>query len=201
MDSLPLILASTSPYRRALLEKTGLRFAVAAPEVDETPLAAETAAQLVARLAVAKAQALAAQYPQHILIGSDQVAVVEGEILGKPGTSERAVAQLMQMSGKTVTFLTGLAVYRSSDGALQQVVEPFAVHFRSLTQAEVEGYVRLEQPLNCAGSFKSEALGISLFERLEGQDPNSLIGLPLIALLKMLREWGVNPLLEPAKVS
>lgn len=197
--SLPIILASTSPYRRALLEKTGIQFNVAAPQVDETALANETPEQLVERLAIQKAKALHSQFPQHLLIGSDQVAVVDGQVLGKPGTSERAIAQLQQMRGKTVIFLTGLAVYRSTDKALQHTVERYAVHFRDLTDAEIKGYVALEQPLNCAGSFKSEALGITLFDGLEGRDPNSLIGLPLITLLKMLRAWGVNPLLDTAQ--
>ena len=189
-----LVLASTSPFRKALLEKIIPTFTVAAPEVDETPLAGETAPALVERLAQAKAKALASQYPQHWLIGSDQVAVVNGEIVGKPHTVANAIKQLQAAQGKSVTFYTGLALYDSHTGAMQSCVEPFVVHFRELSLAEIEGYIALEQPLHCAGSFKSEGLGISLFERLEGDDPNSLIGLPLLRLLQMLRQWGYNPL-------
>ncbi|MDT7524872.1 MULTISPECIES: Maf family protein [Idiomarinaceae] len=189
-----LVLASTSPFRKALLEKIIPTFTVAAPEVDETPLAGETAPALVERLAQAKAKALASQYPQHWLIGSDQVAVVNGEIVGKPHTVANAIKQLQAAQGKSVTFYTGLALYDSHTGAMQSCVEPFVVHFRELSLAEIEGYIALEQPLRCAGSFKSEGLGISLFERLEGDDPNSLIGLPLLRLLQMLRQWGYNPL-------
>ncbi|MDX1525144.1 MULTISPECIES: nucleoside triphosphate pyrophosphatase [Pseudidiomarina] len=189
-----LVLASTSPFRKALLEKIIPTFTVAAPEVDETPLAGETAPALVERLAQAKAKALASQYPQHWLIGSDQVAVVNGEIVGKPHTVANAIKQLQAAQGKSVTFYTGLALYDSHTGAMQSCVEPFVVHFRELSLAEIEGYIALEQPLRCAGSFKSEGLGISLFERLEGDDPNSLVGLPLLRLLQMLRQWGYNPL-------
>ena len=190
-----LVLASTSPYRRELLQKVVTEFDCAAPKVDETPQPGESAEQLVERLAIAKAQALAAEFPQHLLIGSDQVAVVEGTIVGKPHTVDNAFKQLRAASGKTVTFLTGLAVYDSAKKRLQHGVEPFTVVFRELTDAEIHAYIAREQPLNCAGSFKSEGLGISLFERLQGDDPNSLIGLPLIRLLAMLREWGINPLL------
>lgn len=191
----PIVLASTSPYRKMLLEKILPQFACAAPEVDETPVANETAQQLVERLAIAKAQALHDHYPQHLLIGSDQVAVVNGAIVGKPGNAANAVAQLQAAQGQTVTFYTGLALYDSAEQRLQSCVEPFEVCFRALSDEEISGYVALEQPLNCAGSFKSEGLGISLFSAMRGDDPNSLIGLPLIRLLAMLREWGVNPLL------
>ncbi len=189
-----LVLASTSPYRRELLAKVVADFSCAAPHIDETPLLGESAQQLVERLAIAKAKALAAQYPEHLLIGSDQVAVIDGAIVGKPHTVDNAVKQLRAASGKSVTFLTGLALYDSAGQRLQHCVEPFTVVFRKLADAEIHGYIALEQPLNCAGSFKSEGLGISLFERLHGDDPNSLIGLPLIRLLAMLRTWGVNPL-------
>lgn len=191
-----LVLASTSPYRRMLLEKVIPEFVCAAPHTDETAKAGETAPALVERLAIAKAKALVNDYPQHILIGSDQVAVVEGEILGKPGNESNAIKQLRAASGKVVTFYTGLAVVSSATGEVQSCVEPFEVEFRTLSDAEIEGYVALEQPLNCAGSFKSEGLGISLFKRLSGDDPNTLIGLPLIRLLEMLRQWGVNPLIK-----
>lgn len=194
--SASIVLASTSPFRRELLKKVVQNFAVAAPLVDETPQPQETPEALVERLAIAKAKALAANYPAHVLIGSDQVAVVDGDILGKPGTSENAVKQLQMMRGKTVTFLTGLAVYDSAQQRLQSSVEPFHVTFRDITDAEITAYVQREQPLNCAGSFKSEALGISLFSRLHGDDPNALVGLPLIRLLAMLREWGINPLVD-----
>ncbi|KFZ31781.1 septum formation inhibitor Maf [Pseudidiomarina salinarum] len=193
-----LVLASTSPFRRELLSKVIADFHCAAPHVDETQLPGESARQLVERLAIAKAQALKADYPEHILIGSDQVAIIagqDGDILGKPGNKTNAIAQLQRCNGQRVTFLTGLAVYHSGRDELQHLVEPFHVQFRQLSATEIEGYVSLEQPYNCAGSFKSEGLGISLFERLEGDDPNSLIGLPVIQLLTMLRKWGVNPLI------
>ncbi|HFT7668749.1 TPA: nucleoside triphosphate pyrophosphatase [Serratia marcescens] len=189
-----LLLASTSPYRKMLLEKLQLPFDCAAPQVDETPLPGESAEALVLRLATAKAQALALAYPEHLIIGSDQVCVIDGSITGKPHTEVNARAQLRQASGQAVTFYTGLALYNSRSEQLQALCEPFHVHFRALSEAEIAAYVRLEQPLNCAGSFKSEGLGIALFDRLEGRDPNALIGLPLIALLAMLRAEGINPL-------
>jgi MAF protein len=189
-----LILASTSPYRRLLLEKLGIPFTCAAPEVDELPLPAETPRHLVLRLAQAKAQALAERFPHHLIIGSDQVCVLDGEITGKPHTEENARKQLKKASGNIVTFYTGLALYNSVNGQLQTECEPFDVHFRHLTEQEINHYVLKESPLNCAGSFKSEGLGIALFERLEGRDPNTLVGLPLIALCQMLRREGFNPL-------
>lgn len=189
-----LILASTSPYRRLLLEKLGIPFTCAAPDIDELPLPAETPRHLVLRLAQAKAQALAEHFPQHLIIGSDQVCVLDGEITGKPHTEENARKQLKKASGNIVTFYTGLALYNSVNGQLQTECEPFDVHFRHLTEQEINHYVQKESPLNCAGSFKSEGLGIALFERLEGRDPNTLVGLPLIALCQMLRREGCNPL-------
>ncbi|OMQ27335.1 Maf family protein [Serratia oryzae] len=189
-----ILLASTSTYRKMLLEKLRLPFICAAPQVDETPLPGENAEALVLRLAVAKAQALAMAYPDRLIIGSDQVCVINGNITGKPHSEENAREQLRQASGQKVTFYTGLALYNSHSNHLQALCEPFHVHFRSLSENEIATYVRLEQPLNCAGSFKSEGLGIALFDRLEGRDPNALIGLPLIALLEMLRAEGINPL-------
>ncbi len=191
-----LLLASTSPWRRMLLEKLSLPFECAAPEVNETPLPGESARQLVTRLAQAKAQALASRFPQHLIIGSDQVCVLDGDITGKPHTEENAYRQLRKASGTIVTFYTGLALYNSANGHLQTECEPFDVHFRHLSDQEIEAYIRKENPLKCAGSFKSEGLGITLFERLEGRDPNSLVGLPLIALCQMLRREGFNPLLS-----
>ena len=191
-----LLLASTSPWRRMLLEKLTLPFECAAPEVDETPQPGESARQLVVRLAQAKAQALASRFPQHLIIGSDQVCVLDGDITGKPHTEENAHRQLRKASGTIVTFYTGLALYNSANGHLQTECEPFDVHFRHLSDQEIEAYIRKENPLQCAGSFKSEGLGITLFERLEGRDPNSLVGLPLIALCQMLRREGFNPLLS-----
>ncbi|WJD48206.1 Maf family protein [Enterobacter sp. PGRG2] len=190
-----LVLASTSPYRRALLEKIGVPFECTAPGVDETPKAGETPRQLVLRLAQAKAQSLAERYPAHLIIGSDQVCVLDGEITGKPLTEENAYRQLMKARGNIVTFYTGLALYNSATGHLQTECEPFDVHFRHLSEQEIGDYLRKERPLNCAGSFKSEGLGITLFERLEGRDPNTLVGLPLIALCQMLRRENSNPLL------
>lgn len=191
-----ILLASTSPFRQALLRKLGLPFITAAPEVDESPQPGENAEALVIRLAVAKAKALAGTYPRHWIIGSDQVCVLDGAIAGKPHTTENARAQLRAASGKAITFYTGLALFHPASGRLLQCCEPFVVHFRTLTDAEIAGYVEKEQPLQCAGSFKSEGLGICLFERLEGRDPNTLIGLPLIALNGMLQQAGINPLTE-----
>lgn len=149
----------------------------------------------VTRLAQAKAQSLATRFPNHLIIGSDQVCVLDGEITGKPHTEENARRQLRKASGSIITFYTGLALYNSASGHLQTECEPFDVHFRHLSDKEIEGYVRKENPLQCAGSFKSEGLGITLFERLEGRDPNTLVGLPLIALCQMLRRENHNPLL------
>lgn len=192
---LPIVLASTSTFRRALLEKLGMPFITASPLTDEAPLAGESARQLVTRLAQAKAQALKERYPAHLIIGSDQVCVLDNKITGKPHTEEKAVQQLLLARGSIVTFYTGLALYNSQNGHLQTTCEPFDVHFRHLSEEEIRHYVRKEQPLQCAGSFMCEGLGITLFERLEGRDPNTLIGLPLIALCEMLRNEGCNPLL------
>ncbi|ALB54551.1 FIG146278: Maf/YceF/YhdE family protein [Cronobacter universalis NCTC 9529] len=189
-----IVLASTSPFRLSLLEKLGLPFETAAPETDETPYADETAPQLVLRLALQKAQALREKYPRHLIIGSDQVCVLNNTITGKPHTFENGVKQLRQASGNVVTFYTGLALYNSETGTYQSDCEAFHVHFRTLSEREIENYLRREEPWQCAGSFKSEGLGITLFDRLDGRDPNTLIGLPLIRLCDMLRSEGVDPL-------
>ncbi|EHN8929328.1 nucleoside triphosphate pyrophosphatase [Enterobacter hormaechei] len=189
-----LVLASTSPYRRMLLEKLGIPFECATPEADETPQPGESPRHLVTRLAKEKAQSLAVRYPAHLIIGSDQVCVLDGEITGKPHTEENACQQLMRARGTIVTFYTGLALYNSASGHLQTECEPFDVHFRHLSEQEIMDYVRRERPLNCAGSFKSEGLGIALFDKLDGRDPNTLVGLPLIALCQMLRREECNPL-------
>ena len=191
---LPLILASTSPYRRSLLERLGLGFSVCSPEVDETPRPGETPTALVRRLSEAKARAGAAQAGPGLVIGSDQVAVVGNEVLGKPGNAERACGQLERLSGQRVVFLTGLCLFNSVEDRLQLDVVPFSVVFRHLSSTQIEDYVRREKPFNCAGSFKSEGLGIALFERMEGDDPTALIGLPLIRLVGMLETEGVTVL-------
>ncbi|ANI28824.1 septum formation inhibitor Maf [Yersinia entomophaga] len=191
-----LVLASTSSYRKALLEKLQLPFITAAPDIDESPLPQEDAPTLVQRLASAKATALAEHYPQHLIIGSDQVCVLNGKITGKPHNHENAFKQLRQASGQCVTFYTGLTLLNSASGHINIQCETFQVYFRTLSDDEINGYLSIEQPWNCAGSFKSEGLGISLFDRLEGRDPNTLIGLPLIALNEMLMEQGVNALLS-----
>lgn len=184
------MLASSSRYRRALLEKLGLDFIADSPAIDESVQPGETPAALVERLAREKAQALAAKYPHHLIIGSDQVACLDGEILGKPGNAARARQQLQAASGRHALFLTGLCLLDSGSGTLQSVVEPFAVEFRVLNAAQIDHYLEREQPFDCAGSFKSEGLGIALFERLEGDDPNALVGLPLIRLVTMLEAAG-----------
>jgi len=187
-----LVLASTSPFRKQLLQKLGLDFVTDSPEIDESRLEGESPEQLVARLAEEKARAVAARQPQSLIIGSDQLAVIDGEILGKPGSHDRAVTQLKAASGRRVTFLTALCLYNSATGDSQLEVVPFGVVFRELSDTQIENYLKAEQPYNCAGSFKSEALGIALFERLEGEDPNTLIGLPLIRLVRMLEAEGVR---------
>lgn len=189
--SAALVLASSSPYRRALLEKLGLPFAAESPAIDESPLPHEAPDDLVQRLALAKAQALAPRYPAHWIIGSDQLAVLDGRVLGKPGNSETACEQLRACSGRRVIFLTGLTLLDSASGAATTVLEPFIVTFRRLSDAQIAHYVEREQPLDCAGSFKSEGLGIALFERLQGDDPNALVGLPLIRLVTLLQQAGI----------
>ncbi len=187
-----LVLASTSPFRRQILEKLGLPFDTAKPESDETPLTGETPEALVKRLAETKARAVTEQFPEALIIGSDQVAVNEGKILGKPHTHEVAMQQLREASGKHVRFLTGLCLLNAATGKAQVEVVPFDVVFRDLSDEQIDNYLKAEQPYNCAGSFKSEALGIALFEKLEGEDPNTLIGLPLIRLVRMLEKEGVR---------
>ncbi|MBO9490768.1 septum formation inhibitor Maf [Endozoicomonas sp. G2_1] len=198
-----LILASTSVYRKQLLEKLNISFDCAKPDVDETPLPDETPLALVERLAIAKAKAIAvkddSKASNALVIGSDQIAVHQDDILGKPHTEENAIKQLTRFSGNKVTFYTSLCLYDSQEDNYQVTIEPFEVHFRHLTNAEICAYVKAEQPLNCAGSFKSEGLGISLFEKLVGDDPNSLIGLPLIQLLKMFNNKGINVLTDANK--
>lgn len=191
-----LLLASTSLYRKALLDKTGLVFSCAAPGIDESPQPDEQPDALVKRLAFAKASVLAVACPEHLIIGSDQVCVINGKITGKPHTFDNAFRQLRAASGKTVTFYTGLSLYNSETQTAQTLCETFDVSFRPLSDDEITGYLHREQPYDCAGSFKCEGLGITLFDRLTGRDPNTLIGLPLIALLSLLREHGINPLLE-----
>ncbi len=197
MTQKPLLLASSSPYRKALLERLGLPFTCASPDIDETPIQGETGEALATRLAEAKARALTERFPGHWIIGSDQVACLpDGSLLSKPGSHKQATDQLRQSSGHRVLFLTGLALLDADSGKLERHCEPFTVHFRQLTDEEIDTYLRREQPYDCAGSFKMEGLGITLFEALDGRDPNSLVGLPLIALNQMLRRWGRNPLLE-----
>ncbi|MCB5225887.1 Maf family nucleotide pyrophosphatase [Alishewanella sp. 16-MA] len=192
-----LYLASTSPYRRALLSKLTENFQCIAPNTIETPRVGESAEALVQRLATEKAHAVASTLTSGLVIGSDQVAVFGKDIIGKPHTEEKAYAQLRQFSGQAVQFLTGLAVVNAATGETQTTLDSFKVHFRTLTEAEIRCYVAREQPLDCAGSFKSEGLGICLFSKLAGDDPNSLIGLPLIKLLQLLRQAGRDLLLEP----
>lgn len=181
-----LVLASTSPFRKQLLERLGLPFITAAPDVDESPRDDEGPAHLVVRLAELKARAVAKQFPNALIIGSDQTATVGGVLLNKPGTHENAVKQLQLCSGHAMTFHTGICLLNTARSIVQTNVIPFYVHFRKLSDAQIENYLRREQPYNCAGSFKSEGLGIALFEKLTGDDPTALIGLPLIELTRML---------------
>jgi septum formation protein len=186
-----LILASSSPFRRELLARLMIPFEVVPPDVDESPQPGESPAQLVERLAIAKARTVAASHPDALVIGSDQVAVHGRDIVGKPLTHERAVAQLRAASGRAITLYTGLALVNSATGRVQSEVVPYRVLFRSLTDAQIENYLRKEQPYHCAGSVKSEGLGVALLERFEGDDPATLIGLPLIRLTRMLENEGI----------
>ena len=187
---LPLVLASTSPFRKELLQRLGIPFETAAPDVDESPLADETPAALVRRLSETKARAIG-KLRQGLIIGSDQVATTGNDILGKPGTHPRAIEQLQYLSGRLVTFHTGLCLLNSATNEAQIDVIPFKVQFRQLDEGQIERYLQADQPYNCAGSFKSEGLGITLFERMDGDDPSALVGLPLIRLTSMLAAAGV----------
>ncbi len=190
--SFALVLASTSRYRRELLARLALPFETAAPDVDETPRAGEAPRELALRLALEKAQAVAARKPQAIVIGSDQVADLHGQPLGKPGTHERAAAQLARMSGQTVLFHTAVAVVQASRGFAQSSLATVTVRFRALDAATIERYLLAEQPYDCAGSAKSEGLGIALLQAIESDDPTALIGLPLIRTAQLLRAAGLT---------
>jgi len=187
----PLILASTSPYRRELLQRLRLPFEVVSPEVDETPLSGETPQALAQRLALAKAHAVAARFPEAVVIGSDQVADLDGEPLGKPGDHVRAIAQLQRMRGRTLIFQTAVAVVCSASGFSAHDIAPVRVTFRQLSDEAIEAYLRAETPYDCAGSAKSEGLGIALLDAIDSDDPTALIGLPLIRTCRMLRAAGV----------
>ncbi len=186
-----LVLASTSVYRRELLQRFGLPFDIARPDLDESPLPEETPWATAERLAVEKARAVASQFDSALIIGSDQVAYMDGARFGKPGTVERAIAQLKSMSGRSVIFHTALAVLNTRTSHVQVDAVPTEVRFRTLSDEEIVRYVDKERPLDCAGSAKSEGLGITLLDALRGDDPNALVGLPLIALARMLRNEGV----------
>lgn len=197
----PILLASSSPYRAKLLETLGLAFIQVAPDIDESPLKGEDASSLAYRLSEQKALVLQDDYPEYIIIASDQVALSDsGKLLGKPYSSDAACEQLKLLSATKATFFTGLSVLSplsfGNAYAKQSIVESFIVHFRTLSEQQISAYVEKEQPLNCAGSFKSEGLGIALFEQLEGDDPNTLIGLPLIKLCTLLSNISLDVLLN-----
>lgn len=189
-----LILGSSSPFRKELLAKIGLEFITSSPDIDETRFEDEQPQRLVQRLAEQKARKIAESYPDALIIGSDQVAVLNDQVLGKPVNHENAMKQLIAASGNTVEFLTGLALFNSKSGQMQSLVESFEVTFKTLNENQIDYYLQQEQPYQCAGSFKSEGFGISLFEKLNGDDPNSLIGLPLIQLISLLENEGVDVL-------
>jgi septum formation protein len=194
LPSRTLVLGSTSRYRRELLSRLTVPFEVASPEVDETPQPGESPAALAQRLALAKAHAVAARFPEAVVIGSDQVADLDGEPLGKPGNHANATAQLHRMSGRSVVFQTAVAVVCRATGFEQLDIAPVRVRFRALDDAEIESYLRLEQPYDCAGSAKSEGLGIALLEAIDNDDPTALVGLPLIRTCRMIRAAGVKVL-------
>lgn len=185
-----LVLASTSPYRRQLLERLGIPFTVAAPNIDESPLPGESAVDLVHRLARSKADAAAQRHPKSLIIGSDQLALCGRDVLGKPGSGERAIAQLKSLSGQRVVFNTAVHVINSDTGSNEGHVDVTTVHFRTLSDDEIKRYVARDKPYDCAGGFKVEMLGVTLFSRIESQDPTGLVGLPLIWLSAALRRHG-----------
>ena len=187
-----IVLASTSPFRRELLSRLGISFEIAAPEIDEAALPGEAAAVTAARLAEAKARGVFKVFPDALIIGSDQVAELDGEHIGKPVTHENAVRQLQRMRGRTVVFHTAVALLDGPSGRTQKRVVPTRVSFRQVSDAQIETYLRREQAYNCAGSAKSEGLGIALIACMEGSDPNALIGLPLIELVSMLKNEGIE---------
>jgi len=187
-----IVLGSTSPFRKTLLERLRIDFDCDSPDIDETPLENEPVEDMVVRLAIAKAQVISAHHPDSLIIGSDQSAVLDGKILSKPGNFENAFKQLTRASGQKITFQTGLCLLNSSTGTIQSACVPYTVVFKNLTPTMIKNYLHKEEPYNCAGSFKSEALGIALFERFEGSDPNALIGLPLIELVNFLNNEGFS---------
>lgn len=188
----PLILASSSPYRRLLLARLGIDFDTASPDIDESPLPGEAAETMAPRLAEAKARRIAADRPGTLIIGSDQVAVLDGRIIGKPGGREAAIAQLLATSGRTLPFLTAVCLLNAATGRVQRALVPTQVTFRRLDRATVEGYVACEKPYACAGALQVEQLGITLLERIDSEDPTALIGLPLIRLSRMLEAEGID---------
>jgi septum formation protein len=189
-----LVLSSSSPYRKAVLNKLGIAFAVETPDIDESIRDGESPEHMVKRLAQEKALAIQDKYPQSLIIGSDQIALLNGHIFGKPGDQKNAIEQLTAESGQQVQFLIGLCLLNSETGNLQVSCENFAVQFRELNQQQIEYYVEKDKPFNCAGSFKSEGLGMALFAKLSGDDPNALLGLPLIKLVSMLDNEGFSVL-------
>lgn len=187
-----IVLASSSKYRRQLLAKLGLDFICHAADVDETPVAGERPEALVARLSIAKAQAVGKLFPNHTIIGSDQVAAFDSEILGKPGSKAAAVEQLSRQSGRSVNFYTGICLLDAATGHYLTDLDICTVYFKALEQAQIQRYVERDQPFDCAGSFKSESLGIALFDKIVGDDPNALVGLPLIKLVALLEKFGIG---------
>ncbi len=193
MTTTNLVLASSSPFRKELLARLGLPFITHSPDINESALENETPQALVERLAISKAQAVKIDYPEALIIGSDQVAVLDEKIIGKPRDHDDAISQLEAASGRTVNLYTGLCLYNAAKGTIQHCVEPFTVQFRHLSRPQIERYLEKDQPYGCAGSLKSESLGIALLSSLQGNDPNALIGLPLIQLTSMLIKEGVHP--------
>lgn len=198
---LPIILASTSPYRAELLRKLGLDFCCESPEVEENRLTGESAHEQAKRLSQAKAASIAERFSTHYIIGSDQTVAFQGDVLGKPHTHARAHEQLSRFSGHRVDFHTGLTLINSQTGKIQSLVDRFTVHFRTLSHHTIEHYLHTDKPYDCAGSFKSEGLGITLFTALEGKDPNSLVGLPLIDLTTLFANEGVQLPLAPKAIT
>jgi septum formation protein len=189
-----LVLSSTSPFRKSLLDRLNLAYETDSPDIDESPLENESIESMVVRLAEGKARAVVNRHPESLIIGSDQSAVLNNQPLTKPGGYDRAFQQLKDASGQKIVFQTGLCLLNSKTGQSQSACIPYTVVFKNLTDQQISNYLKQEEPYNCAGSFKSEALGIALFERFEGDDPNALIGLPLIKLVEMLNNENMPPL-------